>query len=101
MGEMPLYDFRCPRCNLEFEVSRPMSRATEPAFCPVDSAECERIITMPATMIRTRGGGDEPSVGPAQPPQQRTWSHFGHSHGLGATSHGHPNFPKAGDQPAP
>src|SRR5256885_17056109 len=40
---MPLYDFKCPNCGLEFEVSRPMSRASEPAVCPKDSTPSERL----------------------------------------------------------
>jgi putative FmdB family regulatory protein len=35
---MALYDFRCTVCGLEFEVSRPMAQAAEPAHCPVDGA---------------------------------------------------------------
>jgi len=30
---MPKYDYRCPSCDAEFEVSRPM-RATEEVCCP-------------------------------------------------------------------
>ena len=40
---MPLYDFKCPNCGLEFEVSRPMSKASEPALCPKDSTPSERL----------------------------------------------------------
>ena len=41
---MPLYDFRCRQCGLEFEVSRPISRATEPGLCPLGaSAEVDQV----------------------------------------------------------
>ena len=40
---MPTYDFHCPKCGLDFEVQRPFSRATEPAKCPTDGAEAERV----------------------------------------------------------
>jgi putative FmdB family regulatory protein len=82
---MALYDFRCSRCGLEFEVSRPMAQATDPAFCPVDGAESHRFFTMPMTFSK-------PSASPrAAPPArpQRGWSHHGHSHGSGTGSHSH------------
>jgi putative FmdB family regulatory protein len=84
---MPLYGFRCPKCGLEFEVSRPMSRSGEPANCPVDGTECERQITMPMTFVKQNF-----TAVPQPPPQPgggAGWSHFGHSHGAGAGSHSH------------
>jgi putative FmdB family regulatory protein len=83
---MPLYDYRCPKCGLEFEVSRPISRATEPALCPFDKSESERVFTMPMTF--TRGAAPEESSAPAEP-SGGSWSHFGHSHGHGAGAHSH------------
>ena len=84
---MPLYDFRCPNCGLEFEVSRPISRASESAFCPLDNSASERVFTMPMTF--TRGAApDEPKTTPAAP-AGGGWSHFGHSHGYGASAHSH------------
>jgi len=81
---MPLYDFRCPECSLEFEVSRPISRASEPATCPQDGATAERIFTMPMTF--TRGGADSASL-PVPPPSPGMSGH-GHSHGPGGHTHG-------------
>ena len=49
---MPKYDFRCPTCGLEFEVSRPMSQATEPAECPHDASPAERVFTMPWAFVK-------------------------------------------------
>jgi putative FmdB family regulatory protein len=57
---MPLYDFRCPKCGLEFEVSRPFSRATEPAMCPQDGSESKRVFTMPMTFVP--GSAQEPGL---------------------------------------
>ena len=91
---MPLYDFRCPTCGLEFEVSRPIARATNPAFCPMDGAERERVFTMPMIFVRGAAPDDE-KAGTA--PSQPGWSHFGHSHGYGSGGHSHGG---AGD-PAP
>lgn len=83
---MPLYDFRCPQCGLEFEVSRPISRATEPASCPQDGAAAERQFTMPMTF--TRGGADSASL-PVPPPAPGGHSHGGHGHSHGPGSHTH------------
>ena len=86
---MPLYGFRCPQCNHEFEVSRKMSEASNPAMCPVDGTTSDRIFTAPVK-IGQRGGdaAPAPSQGP-QTPAGDAVSHFGHSHGHGAGSHGH------------
>ncbi|HWC30479.1 MAG TPA: zinc ribbon domain-containing protein [Dehalococcoidia bacterium] len=85
---MPLYDFRCRKCGLEFEVSRPLARATDPAYCPMDSEESERIFTMPNTFVKNRSSDEVP-----KPPQEQSggggWSHFGHSHGAGSGGHSH------------
>jgi putative FmdB family regulatory protein len=81
---MPLYDYRCPTCGLEFEVSRPISRATEPALCPRDQTESERVFTMPMTFVRGNPG-DTP---PAPPPSAGGHDHgHGHSHGPGSHTH--------------
>jgi putative FmdB family regulatory protein len=82
---MALYDFRCTRCGLEFEVSRPMAQAADPAFCPVDGAESRRFFTMPMTFSRP-SGSERAAPPPARP---RGWSHHGHSHGAGARPHTH------------
>lgn len=31
---MPIYEYKCPSCQLKFEVLRPLSQADEPAVCP-------------------------------------------------------------------
>jgi putative FmdB family regulatory protein len=85
---MPLYDFRCPQCGLEFEVSRPISRATEPVMCPQDNVAAERVFTMPMTFVK----GSPGEIPPPPPPsgaQGETGSGFyhGHSHGPGTHTH--------------
>ena len=82
---MPLYDYRCPQCGLEFEVSRPISRATEAALCPLDQTESERIFTMPMTFTRGASPEDSSSSSPAP---DTSFSH-GHSHGHGPGQHTH------------
>ena len=83
---MPLYDFRCNKCGLEFEVSRPLARATDPAYCPLDNTAAERVFTMPGTFVR-QGERREGDI--SRPPQGGGFSHFGHSHGAGSGSHSH------------
>lgn len=84
---MPLYDFRCSDCGLEFEISRPLSKASDPAFCPMDGSACERIYTMPSSFIKGSGIRDPNDL--PRPPQGQSWTHFGHSHGAGASGHSH------------
>jgi putative FmdB family regulatory protein len=79
---MALYDFHCPRCGLDFEVSRSISQATEPAYCPSDGTEATRVFTMPAT-IQKIGLRGKPA------PRPRGYSHYGHSHGPGTAGHSH------------
>ena len=79
---MPLYDYRCPKCGLEFEVSRPLSRATEPALCPQDEAESVRLFTMPMTFVRGNPGDT-----PRPAPDVGHDHGHGHSHGPGSHTH--------------
>lgn len=43
---MPIYDYAC-EAHGEFELSRPMSRCSEPAECPVCGTTARRVITAP------------------------------------------------------
>lgn len=85
---MPMYGFRCSRCGLEFEVSRSMKDAGNPAHCPLDNGSGSRIFTAPA---RVTAGGAEAPTPATQPaaPAAGSFSHFGHSHGFGAAGHRH------------
>jgi len=82
---MPLYDYQCPECGLEFEVSRPMAESSNPANCPLDGAQAKRTFgNAPMTFVQRRGPSEPPSTGGGA-----RWSHHGHSHGPGAGSHTH------------
>jgi putative FmdB family regulatory protein len=88
---MAIYDFRCTSCGLEFEVSRPMAQAADPARCPVDGAESQRFFTMPATFSRS---GDQAPMAMDRARRRAGaggggWSHHGHRHGRGAGHHTH------------
>jgi putative FmdB family regulatory protein len=81
---MPLYDFRCPGCGLEFEVSRPFSRATEAAPCPKDGTVAERVFTMPMTFVP--GSADVSAPSDSGGGNGDSHDH-GHSHGPGGLTH--------------
>jgi putative FmdB family regulatory protein len=82
---MPLYDFRCPKCGLAFEVSRPFSRATDPAQCPQDGETAERVFTMPVSFVKG-GASQAPVESPSAAIDHHGHSH-GHSHGPGTHTH--------------
>jgi putative FmdB family regulatory protein len=42
---MPLYEYRCPECDLKFEQLRPLSRADEEAACPRCQHESPRVLS--------------------------------------------------------
>ena len=76
---MPVYDFRCPKCGLEFEVSRPRSEAGNPALCPQDGTEGIRNFGSVA-ILRTGGESDSASDGDGGLDD-------GHGHGPGSHMH--------------
>ena len=39
---MPIYEYYCPNCNVEFEALRPASKAAEPAECKTCGQPAER-----------------------------------------------------------
>jgi putative FmdB family regulatory protein len=71
---MPQYAFRCSQCGTEFELTRPMSQASDQAICPHDGSPASRIFTMPSW-----GGKPGSSSGDGH----------GHSHGPGTAPHSH------------
>ncbi|HET6260056.1 zinc ribbon domain-containing protein [Pseudonocardia sp.] len=54
---MPRYDFRCRECGSTFEVSRPMSAASDPAACPAGHDDTVKLLTTVAV------GGLAPRAG--------------------------------------
>ena len=42
---MALYEYRCDPCGNEFEVSRPMSQASEPAQCPKCGSPARKLVS--------------------------------------------------------
>ncbi len=93
---MPIYAYRCPACQADFEVSRRLADRTAPAFCPADGTEGKRLLTVP----NVGGHAADPAAGPRMPQpgdvRANKWNHFGHSHtGGGSHSHGVPPAPPA------
>jgi putative FmdB family regulatory protein len=63
---VPRYDFRCRECGSTFEVSRPMTDASDPAACPAGHDDTVKLLTTvavggrssaPAAPARAGGGG--------------------------------------------
>ena len=42
---MALYEYRCDSCGHEFELSRPMSQAAEPAQCPQCGSQARKLVS--------------------------------------------------------
>ncbi len=53
---MPLYEYKCSKCNYKFEELRSISRATEDNTCPVCKAPAKRIMSTFAAMSKDSYG---------------------------------------------
>ena len=94
---MPIYEFKCTKCNVQFELKRPMSQAGVRAKCPNDGAEGRRLwsaslgarIGGKSRKLGTENADDSSAPPPAKQPQGHSHghSHGGHSHGPGGHSH--------------
>jgi putative FmdB family regulatory protein len=58
---VPRYDFRCRECGSTFEVSRPMSDASDPAACPAGHDDTVKLLTTVAV-----GGRSSAPAAPAR-----------------------------------
>ncbi len=76
---MPTYDYHCPRCGAQFEVSRPASRVDDAVTCPRDGEQALRLLGL--DHAGPEGGPPAGAFG---------WSHAGHGHWPGTPTHGHP-----------
>ena len=50
---MPIYEFYCSKCQKEFELLCPISKAGEPVFCPACGEKAEKLPVAPATRLAT------------------------------------------------
>lgn len=53
---MPLYDFRCPKCDDRFELRRSMAEADDPATCPAGHAGARRLLAVFASTGKAGSG---------------------------------------------
>lgn len=85
---MPIYDFRCSDCGMEFEVSRSRGDAGNPAYCPLDGKEAQRIFSSMGFVVK---GQAQFSPMPTPPGGAAGHSHgpFGHGHSHGPGTHTH------------
>jgi len=42
---MPIYEYYCPRCNIEFEVRRTFDESDKPGVCPKCQSKAERLVS--------------------------------------------------------
>jgi putative FmdB family regulatory protein len=57
---MPLYEYYCPPCSIQFETLRPMSKMNEPATCPNGHQTSERVISMFTAFTKNEAGEPVP-----------------------------------------
>jgi putative FmdB family regulatory protein len=43
---MPLYEYRCTKCGVDFKLMRRMSEANEPALCPKCGGKAEKLLSV-------------------------------------------------------
>jgi putative FmdB family regulatory protein len=48
---MPIYEYYCGKCGKEFEAMRPISKASEPALCPICGAEARKLVSACASKV--------------------------------------------------
>jgi putative FmdB family regulatory protein len=48
---MPIYEYRCPKCGLDFELLRRMSETSETARCPQCGVVAERQVSVFASKV--------------------------------------------------
>jgi putative FmdB family regulatory protein len=49
---MPLYEYYCPPCGIQFELLRPMSQMDEVAVCPSGHTTNNRILSLFAPIMK-------------------------------------------------
>jgi putative FmdB family regulatory protein len=62
---MPLYEYYCPPCGIQFEVLRPMSQIDNAAVCPSGHTTNNRVLSLFAPVIKSSGLGEGLSVSAA------------------------------------
>lgn len=65
MGAVPVYEFRCPICDVTFSERRPMSESSAPASCPDGHPGARRLLSVFASVGASGASG---APGPAAAP---------------------------------
>ena len=61
---MPLYEYRCPHCEITFDMLRPFSKADAPATCPqCKGDDTKRCVSRVAFIRRNSDGSASASSG--------------------------------------
>ncbi|MBO65326.1 MAG: zinc ribbon domain-containing protein [Actinomycetota bacterium] len=76
---MPVYSYRCQKCEETFDRRRPMSESSEPATCPSGHADAKRLLT---TFLSAAG-----SFAPVDSGEAGTWTGRNGCCGGGCHSH--------------
>lgn len=53
---MPIYEYKCPKCEHKFELMRPFSRSGEGAECPHCHEVAPRVVSVFAAVSLGEGG---------------------------------------------
>jgi len=43
---MPVYEYGCPKCGIEFEIMRSVVQSDEPAFCPECNSPGQKLVSV-------------------------------------------------------
>ena len=60
---MPIYEYKCPKCEKKFELMRSFSQANEPAVCECGHKKSPRILSLFASFSTSSGGVSTPLGG--------------------------------------
>jgi putative FmdB family regulatory protein len=60
---MPIYEYSCSKCDLKFDLLRPMSQANEGASCPRCCNSAERVPSAFASFSKGSDGDVTPVAG--------------------------------------
>jgi putative FmdB family regulatory protein len=60
---MPIYEYHCPDCRVNFDLLRPMTQSAEPAVCPKCGQTSTKTIARFACLSKDSSGTSTPVGG--------------------------------------
>ncbi|HEY92796.1 MAG TPA: zinc ribbon domain-containing protein [Dehalococcoidia bacterium] len=60
---MPIYEYVCAKCNLRFELRRPLSEASQDSTCPQCHSRAKRLFSTFASFSTDKSGLTTPIAG--------------------------------------